>query len=223
MSDSTDAILQNAFDLIENDELEQAQIALGPLLETEDNNPNFWWIYAHAVKDSETGIKALDRVIQLDPNYPGARELKEQVALAKSAGAGATELEAASASASWAGEGQEDDIEDWEDLQPDIERAAQNARFGRGFVSAVVITLLIVALGLLLVVSGAVDLSLLTSFLTPTEEQRVIVTFAPTEAASTPVATPTETASTPVATPTEGTATSIETDKIGGGADRLRL
>ncbi len=211
MSDSTDAILQNAFDLIENDELEQAQIALGPLLETEDNNPNFWWIYAHAVKDSETGIKALDRVIQLDPNYPGARELKEQVALAKSAGAGATELEAASASASWAGEGQEDDIEDWEDLQPDIERAAQNARFGRGFVSAVVITLLIVALGLLLVVSGAVDLSLLTSFLTPTEEQRVIVTFAPTEAASTPVATPTETGSTPVATPTEAASTPVAT------------
>lgn len=80
MSNPTNAILQNAFDLIENNELEDAQNILEPLLETNSNNPAVWWVYAHALRDPEEGMKAIDRVVQLDPTYPGASELKSQLA-----------------------------------------------------------------------------------------------------------------------------------------------
>ena len=191
MSDSTDAILQDAFDLIEKGELGQAQAVLGPLLETENDNPDLWWIYAHAVKDSKVGIEALDRVIQLDAAYPGARELKERAALVQFSGGGAAALEAETASTQPAGE-EQGDIDDWEDLQPEVERTAQNTKFGRGFVVAIAAFLLI-ALGALLALSGELDLTPLASFLAPTAEPQIIIVSAPTEDDSSPAIAPTET------------------------------
>ena len=184
MSDSTDAILQNAFDLIEQGQLEQAQTALVPLLETENDNPALWWIYAHAVQDSEIGIQALDRVIQLDPAYPGARELRERAALAQSAALDAAAIQAETASAQPADE-EPDDIADWEDLQPEVERASQNTRFGRRFVLVIAAFLLIVISGLL-VWSGELDITGLTALIAPTAEPQIRAVSAPTEADSAP-------------------------------------
>ena len=62
--------------LIEGNQLERAQEVLAPLLETESNNPAVWWVYSHAATDSAIGLAALERVLQLDQTYPGARELK---------------------------------------------------------------------------------------------------------------------------------------------------
>ncbi len=184
MSDSTDAILQNAFDLIEQGQLEQAQTALVPLLETENDNPALWWIYAHAVQDSEIGIQALDRVIQLDPAYPGARELRERAALAQSAALDAAAIQAETASAQPADE-EPGDIADWEDLQPEVERASQNTRFGRRFVLVIAAFLLIV-IGGLLVWSGELDITGLTALIAPTAEPQIRAVSAPTEADSAP-------------------------------------
>ena len=197
MSDSTDAILQNAFDLIEQGELEQAQAVLAPLLETENDNPDLWWIYAHAVRDSETGIKALDRVIQLDAAYPGASQLKQQADLAPFS-SGAAMPEAASAPPA---DEEQGDIDDWEDLQPEVERTAQSKRVGRGFAVAIA-ALLLIALGALLVLSGEVDIAPLTALIAPSPEPQIVVVSVSTETADSPTAAPTETES-PTAAPTE--------------------
>lgn len=212
MSDSTNAILQDAFDLIEQGKLEQAQTALVPLLETENDNPALWWIYAHAVQDSEIGIQALDRVIQLDPAYPGARELKERAALAQSTAMNAAAMSAEAASSDSADE-ESVDIADWEDLQPEAERASQNPRFGRRFVLVIAAFLLIV-LGGLLVWSGELDVTGLTALIAPTAEPQMSAVPAPTEADSSPTTMPadalaaapteTEAALSPTAAPETG-------------------
>lgn len=192
MSDSTDAILQAAFDLIEKGELEQAQIALAPLLETENDNPDLWWIYAHAAVDSQSGLQALDRVLQLDPDYPGARELREQADLARSGAAPTT----ASAQAD---DDEPGDIDDWEDLQPDVERTAQNRRIGRSLTLAVAAVLVIIV-GLLLVLSDEVDIAFLTALIAPSPPPQITVISVSTETADSPTAAPTEDAA---ITPTE--------------------
>ena len=79
MSDSTNAVLQRAYELIEQDELEQAQAILTPLLETESDNASLWWVYTHSLRDRAIGLLALDRVLELDPSYPGASDLKADV------------------------------------------------------------------------------------------------------------------------------------------------
>lgn len=198
MSDSTDAILQNAFDLIEQGELEQAQGVLAPLLETENDNPDLWWIYAHAVRDSETGIKALDRVIQLDAAYPGASQLKQQADLAPFP-SGAAMPEAASAPPA---DEEQGDIDDWEDLQPEVERAAQSKRVGRGFAVAIA-ALLLIALGALLVLSGEVDIAPLTALIAPSPEPQIVVVSVSTETADSPAAAPTQVDESPASAPTE--------------------
>ena len=193
MSDSTDAILQAAFDLIEKGELEQAQIALAPLLETENDNPDLWWIYAHAAADSQSGLQALDRVLQLDPDYPGARELREQADLAQS-----DSVAAATASVQ-ADDDAPGDIDDWEDLQPAVERTAQSRKIGRTLTLAVAAVLVIVV-GLLLVLSDEVDIAFLTALIAPSPPPQITVISVSTETADSPTAAPTEDAA---ITPTE--------------------
>ena len=55
MSDTTAALLRQAYSLIENDELEKAQEILAPLLEKDANNVHLWWVYTHAVRDALSG------------------------------------------------------------------------------------------------------------------------------------------------------------------------
>lgn len=96
MTSNIETTLQDAFDLIEADQLEQARALLKPILETDKNNPDVWWIYAHAVNDPESARLALLKVISLDSNYPGAQALLTALEQQKISGQELTDEELAS-------------------------------------------------------------------------------------------------------------------------------
>lgn len=75
MSDSNSAVLQRAFELVEAGQAEEARSLVESVLEAEQSNPDAWWIYAHAVEDPVKARQALNEVLALDPDYPGANEL----------------------------------------------------------------------------------------------------------------------------------------------------
>ncbi|MCY4018362.1 MAG: hypothetical protein OXG39_03050 [Chloroflexi bacterium] len=200
MSESTDALLRRAHELIENDQHEQAQEVLAPLLETESSNPALWWVYAHAVTDSEIGVAALDRVLDLDPTYPGARELKAEVLSAQDLLASDldADLEVASAPSSLV---DEDDIDDWESIRPAVDDASANPRTGRGFV-LIIAALLILASGAVLVLSGAIDIDdILSLFGQPTTEPIIVVAAPTAEATATELPPQPEATDTPAVAP----------------------
>ena len=176
MSDTTTGLLRQAYSLVENDELEKAQAILAPLLESDANNAHLWWVYTHAVRDTAIGQAALERVLELDPQYPGARELKADVLEAQSKDPDLIALEAREPSIKDAGTPLE--IDDWEDLQPILdtgpERSSSYGRF------ALLVVLLIIIAGGGLVFSGAVDLTQLLSGILPSPEPQVIVVSEPT-------------------------------------------
>jgi hypothetical protein len=70
-----DEALNKAFELIETDHLDEARAILKPILDTEKDNPDVWWLYAHAVTDPETARLALNNVQRLDPNYLNTGDL----------------------------------------------------------------------------------------------------------------------------------------------------
>lgn len=96
MTGDIDTTLQNAFDFIEADQLEQARALLRPVLEAEKNNPDVWWVYAHAVNDPESARLALLNVLSLDSNYPGAQSLLSALEQKSASGQELTEEELAS-------------------------------------------------------------------------------------------------------------------------------
>ena len=67
--------LSQAFELIEADKLEEARGILKPILDADKDNPDAWWLYAHAVTDPEAARLALSNVRRLDPKYLNAGEL----------------------------------------------------------------------------------------------------------------------------------------------------
>jgi hypothetical protein len=73
-------ILKDAYQLIEDGDFQAARELLERHREENENNPDFWWVYAHAVETNEEGQEALQRLLELDPDYPGARTLLSQVA-----------------------------------------------------------------------------------------------------------------------------------------------
>lgn len=81
MSDNA-AILNEAYGLIEQGELARARALLQPLLESDSQNPDVWWLYTHAAADENEGRRALERVVALDPQYPGAAELGARMGIA---------------------------------------------------------------------------------------------------------------------------------------------
>ena len=75
MSDSNSAVLQRAYELVEAGQADEARTLVESVLEAEQANPDAWWIYAHAIDDPVKARQALNEVIKLDPEYPGAAEL----------------------------------------------------------------------------------------------------------------------------------------------------
>jgi tetratricopeptide (TPR) repeat protein len=75
MTNSIDYTLAQIYDLIESNDLEQARALLKTLIETDRDNPDVWWLYAHAVTDAETARLALNSVLHLDPDYPQVKDL----------------------------------------------------------------------------------------------------------------------------------------------------
>lgn len=73
--------LQQAYDLIEAGDLQSARQILDEIRSDNENNPDFWWVYAHAVEDEAEGRNAITRVRQLAPNYPGLDELSRELGM----------------------------------------------------------------------------------------------------------------------------------------------
>ncbi len=78
MADSSQ-ILNDAYQYIEDGDFQAARELLEEHREENENNPDFWWVYAHAVETDEEGQAALQRLLELDPEYPGARTLLSQI------------------------------------------------------------------------------------------------------------------------------------------------
>jgi hypothetical protein len=75
----TASVLNEAYQLIENGQSAEARNLLKPLLETDSSNPDVWWLYVHAAEDAAEGRRALDRLAELSPTYPGLPDLYQQV------------------------------------------------------------------------------------------------------------------------------------------------
>ncbi len=75
MNDETQNNLQQVYTLIETGDLDAARAVLMPLLERDPDNPDMWWLYAHAVSDPVEAARALENVVRVAPDYPGAASL----------------------------------------------------------------------------------------------------------------------------------------------------
>lgn len=71
--------LEQIHELIEINKLDEARAMLKPILETDKDNPDVWWLYAHAVDDAETARLALNNVLRLDSDYPDVQHLLSQL------------------------------------------------------------------------------------------------------------------------------------------------
>ncbi len=81
MSDTHEK-LREAYQLAQQDRTEEAQRILRPILEAEPNNVQAWWILAHAVETPTEARAALEKVLELDPNFnqaDKAREMLQQI------------------------------------------------------------------------------------------------------------------------------------------------
>jgi hypothetical protein len=75
MGSTNENALARAFQLIEEDQLVEAREIIQSVLVDDSENPDAWWIYAHAVEDPNEARRALNRVADIDPAYPGLAEL----------------------------------------------------------------------------------------------------------------------------------------------------
>ena len=174
MSDNKATALQNAHQLIERGELESAQEILVPLLEADADDAAVWWVYAHAVRDSSIGQAALQRVMELDPQYPGARELLQDLNQIDAPILTAEPLTAAEPAST---QNADIDIDDWEDLQSTV-GAPQTDRSSRVGTTVLVAALLLLIVSGALIATGAFDINQLLSGILPTVQPATVVELA---------------------------------------------
>jgi hypothetical protein len=74
MSESNQAQLQEAFQLIKRGQKEEAVSILRPLLTVDPNNADGWWLLANAQDDPAEQRSALEKVLILRPDHTQARE-----------------------------------------------------------------------------------------------------------------------------------------------------
>lgn len=79
MSNVTSQDLSKAFELIEQDRLAEARAFIEPLLADNQDNPDLWWIYSHAVEDEAAAQNALQQVLRIAPDYQGASTLYDEL------------------------------------------------------------------------------------------------------------------------------------------------
>ncbi len=72
------SVLQQAYELIQRDNLVAARDLLDDYLVTHPNDADAWWLYAHAVADPVEAQDALETVLRLRPDYPGASDLLDE-------------------------------------------------------------------------------------------------------------------------------------------------
>ena len=79
MSEATSQILLRAYELIEADKQDEARNLLEPVIESEKDNADAWWLYIHAVDSPEEAQDAIDKLVAVNPNYPGLQELRQKI------------------------------------------------------------------------------------------------------------------------------------------------
>lgn len=79
MSQSTTDVVERAYHLVEEGHLIDARRLLEDWLEDNHDDADAWWVYSHAVEDVDAAKNALNNVLRLDPDYPGADDLMEQL------------------------------------------------------------------------------------------------------------------------------------------------
>jgi hypothetical protein len=79
MANATRSQLEQAYNLIQQDQLNQAIAILKPITRQEPNNSDAWWLMANAVSEPEDAYEALENVLRLNPANDQARELMQQL------------------------------------------------------------------------------------------------------------------------------------------------
>lgn len=79
MTDQTGGSLNAAYEAIKAKDLSKARDVLSAYLVDQPNDVDAWWLYSYAVTDVSQARKALETVLRLDPSYPGARELLNEL------------------------------------------------------------------------------------------------------------------------------------------------
>ncbi|MBX3080729.1 MAG: tetratricopeptide repeat protein [Anaerolineae bacterium] len=79
MSDAMRNQLEQAYNLIQNDRLDDAVGLLRPIVRADPNNPDAWWLLANAVSDPNDAFEALNNVMRLEPNHEQARDLLDNL------------------------------------------------------------------------------------------------------------------------------------------------
>jgi hypothetical protein len=79
MTEATSGPLRDAYEAIQANNLPLARTILGGYLKTEPNNADGWWLMNYAANDGHEAREALQNVLRIDPTYPGARELLDEV------------------------------------------------------------------------------------------------------------------------------------------------
>lgn len=79
MADTTRQKLNEAFDLIKADRVDDAMAILTPITEAEPDNADAWWLVANAASDARPARRALVNVLRINPAHAKARELLEQL------------------------------------------------------------------------------------------------------------------------------------------------
>ncbi len=99
MTDATRSQLQQAYRLIQQEELDKAIAILKPIVASQPNNADAWWLMANAVSEPEEAHAALQNVLRLNPSNTQAKDLLDQLnqqfpelASASSASAGAGDV-----------------------------------------------------------------------------------------------------------------------------------
>lgn len=77
---STSDDLKRAYRLIKRDQPEEARALIRPILDAEPNNAHAWWLLAYAIDDPNEVRYALNRVLEIDPNYTNAPKAREMLA-----------------------------------------------------------------------------------------------------------------------------------------------
>src|SRR5260370_34030295 len=75
MADATRSQLEQAYRLIQQDNLDQAIAILKPITTAQPNNADAWWLMANAVTEPEQAHNALQHVLQINPGHSQARDL----------------------------------------------------------------------------------------------------------------------------------------------------
>jgi len=74
MSGATEGKLEQAYDLIRQERLDEAVSILQPLLINESQNADVWWLWANAVREPEDARHALHKVLEYSPQHASARQ-----------------------------------------------------------------------------------------------------------------------------------------------------